>query len=118
MTRRSVPGDMRKDDPDIWLRQLDYYAKLHELNDQCVGHVLSALDDIDAWENTIIVFTSDHGDQCGSHNLRSKGPWKIAKVAFSSTDRMCFKILNGSAQCTGKPFSVQLIRTGRKSNIH
>ena len=80
LTRRSIPGEMRRDDPDIWLRQLDYYAKLHELNDQCVGHVLSALDDIDGWENTVIVFTSDHGDQCGSHTLRSKGPWNYQET--------------------------------------
>ena len=66
LTRRSTPGNMERDDKDIWLRQLDYYAKLHELNDQCVGNVLSALDDIKGWDNTIIVFTSDHGDQCGS----------------------------------------------------
>ncbi|MEE2769122.1 MAG: sulfatase-like hydrolase/transferase [Actinomycetota bacterium] len=80
MTRRSSPGVMERDDPAIWLRQLDYYAKLHELNDRCVGQIFSVLDEMDSWDDTIVVFTSDHGDQCGSHQLRSKGPWNYQET--------------------------------------
>ncbi len=80
MTRRSSPGVMDRDDPAIWLRQLDYYAKLHELNDRCVGMVLSAIDNVGGWDDTIVIFTSDHGDQCGSHQLRSKGPWNYQET--------------------------------------
>ena len=73
-------GRMDPGDRDIWLRQLDYYVKLHQLSDQCLAVILAALDDIDQWDNTVVVFTSDHGDQCGSHGLRSKGPWNYEET--------------------------------------
>ncbi len=80
MLRQSAPGTMRRDDKRIWLKQLDYYVKLHELNDRCIATVLVALDEIDGAEDTVIAFTSDHGDQCGSHGLRSKGPWNYQET--------------------------------------
>ena len=33
-----------------------------------------------AWDDTIIIFTSDHGDMCGSHGLRSKGPFVYDEI--------------------------------------
>ena len=41
--------------------------------DEGVGKVLSRLDDLGARENTIIVFTTDHGDMMGDHGLFLKG---------------------------------------------
>ena len=69
------PGDTRS-----WLRHLDYYVKLHELADESLGTVLTALEDAGAWDDTIIIFTSDHGDMCGSHGLRSKGPFVYNEI--------------------------------------
>ena len=80
MVRMGSPGVMDPADTDIWLRQQDYYAKLHQLNDLCLGRILGALDDTAAWDDTIVIFTSDHGDQCGSHGLRSKGPWNYQET--------------------------------------
>lgn len=80
MVRQSGAGAMRRDDKKLWLRQLDYYVKLHQLNDLAVAKVLAALDRIGAWDDTVIIFTSDHGDQCGSHALRSKGPWNYQET--------------------------------------
>lgn len=80
MVKYGIPGVMDPDDTDIWLRQLDYYAQLHQLNDRSLGTILAALDDTAAWDDTIVVFTSDHGDQCGSHQLRSKGPWNYQET--------------------------------------
>ena len=71
---------IERDDPDIWLRQLDYYVKLHELSDQSLGLILGAMDDIGGWDDTVVIFTADHGDQCGSHGLRSKGPWNYQET--------------------------------------
>ncbi len=42
--------------------------------------MLRALEDAGAWDDTIIVFTSDHGDMCGSHGLRSKGPFVYDEI--------------------------------------
>ena len=80
MLHHSSPGTMRRDDKRLWLKQLDYYVKLHELNDRCIATVLAALDDIGGAQDTVIAFTSDHGDQCGSHGLRSKGPWNYQET--------------------------------------
>ena len=40
--------------------------------DGCVGRLLSALDSIGQRDNTIVVYTSDHGEMLGSHGLMSK----------------------------------------------
>ncbi|MDH3704780.1 MAG: sulfatase-like hydrolase/transferase, partial [Acidimicrobiia bacterium] len=80
MERQQGAGVMPVEETWMWRRQLDYYAVLHELSDISLGHILGALDDTDAWRNTIVVFTSDHGDQCGSHQLRSKGPWNYEET--------------------------------------
>ena len=39
--------------------------------DRCIGRVLAAVGETDP-ENTIVVFTSDHGEMLGSHGLMSK----------------------------------------------
>ena len=37
--------------------------------------MLDALDDLDLWKETVVVFTSDHGELAGAHGgLRNKGP--------------------------------------------
>ncbi len=69
------PADKR-----AWLRHLDYYAKLHQMGDDNLGKVLAALDASGHADDTIIVFTSDHGDMCGSHGLRSKGPFNYEEI--------------------------------------
>jgi len=69
------PADTRS-----WLRHLDYYVHLHHLADQSLGTVLGALEASGAWDDTIIIFTSDHGDMCGSHGLRSKGPFVYDEI--------------------------------------
>ncbi|MGI9600500.1 MAG: sulfatase-like hydrolase/transferase [Acidimicrobiales bacterium] len=80
MERQQGAGTLPVDDTRLWCRQLDYYAILHELSDRSLGHILGALDDTAAWDNTVVLFTSDHGDQCGSHQLRSKGPWNYEET--------------------------------------
>lgn len=73
-------GHLDRRDKKVWLRQLDYYVKLHQLSDESIGHILAALDDTDGWGNTVVIYTADHGDQCGSHGLRSKGPWNYEET--------------------------------------
>ncbi|CRZ13646.1 sulfatase-like hydrolase/transferase [Mycolicibacterium neworleansense] len=57
-----------------WARCLDMYLWLHQQVDTQIGRVLDTLaarPEID--DNTIVVFTSDHGEYAGSHGLRGKG---------------------------------------------
>jgi arylsulfatase len=69
------PGDKR-----AWLRHLDYYVKLHQMGDESVGTVLAALQETGAYDDTVVIYTSDHGDMCGSHGLRSKGPFLYDEI--------------------------------------
>jgi len=54
-------------DTGAWLRHLDYYVHHPPLADQSLGTVLSALEASGAWDDTVIIFTSDHGDHVRSH---------------------------------------------------
>ena len=73
-------GYIDPDDKGAWLRHLDYYVELHRRADESLGVVLGALEQSGAWDDTIIVFTSDHGDMCGAHGLRSKGPFVYDEI--------------------------------------
>lgn len=44
-----------------------------ELIDDCVGQILAEVEHVGAAQNTIVVFTSDHGDMMGDHGLMLKG---------------------------------------------
>ncbi|MDF9799356.1 arylsulfatase A-like enzyme [Catalinimonas alkaloidigena] len=48
------------------------YHRLTERVDQQIGQVLDALKKSDVGENTIVIFTSDHGEMNGSHRLEHK----------------------------------------------
>ena len=48
-----------------------YYAVITYM-DQQIGRVFATLRQTGQWENTLIVFTSDHGLAMGSHGLRGK----------------------------------------------
>jgi choline-sulfatase len=49
------------------------YYGLTTWADDALGRLLAALDETGLAENTIVVFTSDHGDNLGSHALVQKG---------------------------------------------
>jgi len=53
-------------------RQALYWAQI-ELIDQNVGRLLKTLDETGQRDNTIVIFTSDHGNMTGDHGLRAKG---------------------------------------------
>jgi arylsulfatase A-like enzyme len=57
-----------------WLEFLDLYMKIQLGVDDHIGRVLQTLERRpEVAENTVIVFTSDHGEYGGSHGLRGKG---------------------------------------------
>jgi len=49
------------------------YLCMMKMIDDCVGIVLDKLDDAGLLDNTLVVFTSDHGDLLGEHGLFGKG---------------------------------------------
>lgn len=48
-----------------------YYGLISQLDD-AIGRILDTVRECGAWDDTIIVFTSDHGDLCGSHQMLDK----------------------------------------------
>jgi len=48
-----------------------YYAMVQNVDDN-IGRIMAFLDESGLAENTIVVFTSDHGEMFGSHNRRNK----------------------------------------------
>ena len=57
-----------------------YYAHIAALDD-CMGQLLQTLREAGVRDNTIVVFTSDHGDMLGSHGLTRKLlPWDESAV--------------------------------------
>lgn len=56
-----------------WLDYIRFYCRLIEDVDENLGRVLDALEASGQWDNTIVIFTSDHGEMAGSHGLAFKG---------------------------------------------
>ena len=78
--RNHMVGSIDPDDHATWLRGLDYYAFLHEELDANLGRLLDELDVLGLADDTLVVYTSDHGDACGSHGLRAKLPCVYEEV--------------------------------------
>ncbi|NOR66079.1 MAG: sulfatase-like hydrolase/transferase, partial [Woeseiaceae bacterium] len=58
--------------PDAKLTLAKYWAQI-ELIDENVGRMLEALEETGQRENTVVIFTSDHGEMAGDHGLNKKG---------------------------------------------
>ncbi len=57
--------------------------------DDCIGRILSKLESLGLTEDTVILFTSDHGDFMGDHGIMLKGPLHyqgLIKVPFIWAD--------------------------------
>ena len=52
--------------------QAAYYAMIELIDDQ-VGRVLDALRESGQADDTLVIFTSDHGEMLGDHGLIQKG---------------------------------------------
>lgn len=58
--------------PDDWRRYRNAYFRLVETVDREIGKIIDELDRQNLWKNTVIVFTSDHGDGSGAHQWNQK----------------------------------------------
>lgn len=69
---RWPPAADLRNDPEFITTARRYTAAMIYQIDLAVGQILSALDEVGARDNTIIAFTSDHGDFLGDHGLLFK----------------------------------------------
>lgn len=60
-------------DKNILLRARDQYFGCVTLIDEQIGRVIQKLKDMGVYDNTLIIFTSDHGEHILDHHLEQKG---------------------------------------------
>ncbi|MCH8294962.1 sulfatase-like hydrolase/transferase, partial [Candidatus Poribacteria bacterium] len=70
--RRGQPEKAFIDGRDAKTLQAAYYAMIKLIDDQ-VGRILDTLEETGQREQTVIIFTSDHGEMLGDHGLIQKG---------------------------------------------
>ncbi len=93
-----VPFD-GPDAPARWSEFLDLYTKLQQTVDRHVGQVLDALASRpEVAANTVVIFTSDHGEYGGSHGLRGKGA-----AAYEEAIRVPLIVRDPRGQLTSAP---------------
>ncbi|MEM7626284.1 MAG: sulfatase-like hydrolase/transferase [Planctomycetota bacterium] len=57
---------------DKWAPIVSRYLAEIELIDRYVGQMMGRLDELGQAENTLIVYSTDHGDLCGGHGMMDK----------------------------------------------
>jgi arylsulfatase len=87
--------DLKKEED--WRSLIAKYWGLVTQVDLSIGSILKTLDDLGLSDNTIVVFTSDHGDMMGSHHLLTKTvmyeesvkvPWLIRYPTLSQRQNL------------------------------
>ncbi len=58
--------------PDDWRRYRNAYFRLVEAVDAEIGKLVDEIERQNLWKNTVIIFTSDHGDGTGAHQWNQK----------------------------------------------
>jgi arylsulfatase A-like enzyme len=75
-------GKVPDDRDDLWLVRRNYLINAMRLVDAEFQKVLEALDRLDLWNNTVIIFTGDHGEMNGAHRMAQKGAIHFDEAAI------------------------------------
>ena len=73
--RKEPPWDLAAADEASYRRYIGYYHALVREIDHHVGSILDTLQQEGLAENTIVIYSSDHGDFVGGHGLIEKAAW-------------------------------------------
>jgi arylsulfatase len=69
-------GAIPTDRQDMWSIFYNYYLNAIADVDRSLQRVVDVMNEMDLWQDTAIVFTSDHGEMAGAHGgLKGKGPF-------------------------------------------
>lgn len=79
-----------------WRRLIANYWGLVSQVDTQIGKIIDKLEELGLMENTIVVYTSDHGDMMGSHNLLTKA------VMFQEAVKVPLLIKIPGMECGGR----------------
>lgn len=92
-----------------WQRNLDSYTQTMMLVDKQIGRVVDALP-ADVASNTVIVFTSDHGDYGGAHGLVTNK----AVTAYEECFHVPLVVMDPAGRFTG---DIGTVRAGLTSHV-
>ena len=70
--RREQITEIEEHDEFAWRHYLWSYCRLVEGADACLGHVLKTLENTGRIDDTLIMFTADHGEGCAHHGTVMK----------------------------------------------
>ncbi len=73
-------ADYRKVSEDDARLGRAYYYNMVKIIDQEMGRILECLDTYGLTENTLVIFTTDHGELLGDHGLWMKGPFHYEQL--------------------------------------
>ncbi len=62
------------DTRESFILWIEFYCYLLDLVEQNAAMLLNALKQSGQWENTVVIYSSDHGEMVGSQGLQNKGP--------------------------------------------
>lgn len=91
--------------PDDWRRYLNAYYRLVETVDAEIGKLVAELDCQNLWKNTVIIFSSDHGDGAAAHQ------WNQKTVLYEEVASVPFIVCLPGSKHAGKVMP-QLINNG------
>ena len=93
-----------------WKRFNDYYINCIRNVDRSIEALLAELAALDLDQNTIVVFTADHGEMAGAHGLRGKGPF-----AYRESTHLPLYIVHpdtkGGQECKSLSSHIDLVPT-------
>ena len=91
--------------PDDWRRYLNAYYRLVEHVDAEIGKIIAEVDKQDLWKNTVIIFTSYHGDGAAAHQ------WNQKTVLYEEVTNIPFIVCLPHGKNAGKVLP-QLVNNG------
>lgn len=69
---------------DLWIKRRNYLVNCMRLVDFEFNKILEAMDRQNLWENTVVIFTGDHGEMNGAHQMQQKGQSPMTKLLSST----------------------------------
>jgi arylsulfatase A-like enzyme len=93
---------------DNWNRFSNFYLNSMQSVDSHLNSILNELDNLGLTDNTVVVFTADHGEAGGHHGLRGKGPF-----AYKETMNVPLYVVHpdvkGGASCNALTSHIDLV---------
>ena len=97
-------------DDGRWARLNNYYLNCIQDVDNSILEILNELDDLGIADNTIVIFTADHGELAGAHGLNGKGA-----TAYREQNNVPFTIVHpayqGNKRCKAVTSHVDIATT-------